>query len=31
MTLANRLGFAETPLFLVDGSAYIYQIGRAHV
>mgnify|MGYP000923019118 CR=1 FL=1 len=25
MTLANRLGFAETPLFLVDGSAYIYR------
>ncbi len=25
MTLANRLGFSQTPLFLVDGSAYIYR------
>ena len=25
MTLANRLGFSKTPLFLVDGSAYIYR------
>ena len=23
MSLANRLGFSQTPLFLVDGSAYI--------
>ncbi|OLN27919.1 DNA polymerase I [Desulfovibrio sp. DV] len=25
MTLTKRLGFAKTPLFLVDGSAYIYR------
>lgn len=25
MSLANRLGFSQTPLFLVDGSAYIYR------
>jgi len=25
MTLATRLGFSKTPLFLVDGSAYIYR------
>ena len=25
MTLAQRLGLAKTPLFLVDGSAYLYR------
>ncbi|KHK02115.1 DNA polymerase I [Desulfovibrio sp. TomC] len=25
MTLTKRLGFAQTPLFLIDGSAYIYR------
>ncbi|MHC1791398.1 DNA polymerase I [Solidesulfovibrio sp.] len=25
MTLAQRLGFAQSPLFLVDGSAYLYR------